>query len=542
MASRSLLSSCFRRRSSPLGASEAREIPAGTRSLEPVGYALLVGFGYYIGTHIGFLLTPTGQPNSTFWPPNAILLAALVLAPRRSWWMLMIAVLPAHMFAQREVGVPFWTAAAWFISNTSEALIGAFCITRFAEPRRLFETVRGVFLFVIFGVLIAPFATSFLDAAGVVLSGWGHGYLPIGAERFWTNALAELTIVPIIVLAASNPVQRIHKASVARYCEAGLLGLSTVLVTFLIFGLQPLPLSAFPAIFYAPLLVLLWATARFGSGGLCLCLLVVALMAIGYALDGREPFASASLRQNVLSMQILLCMIAVPLLFLSAYMTEARCAQESLRHMAANLIAGQEQERTRIARELHDDVNQRLAMLAVGIGQLQDNPAELESRVQELQRQTIELSNDVQALSHDLHSAKFEYLGFVAGISSWCREITERREIEVDFQSRVSSVLPWEVGICLFRVLQEAIHNAIKHSGVKRVEVQLWEAGRDVHLSVSDLGRGFEVEDGLQGKGLGLTSMRERVRLVKGTFSIHSQPTRGTTVHVRIPLHSELAA
>jgi len=217
-----------------------------------------------------------------------------------------------------------------------------------------------------------------------VLSGWGHGYLPIGAERFWTNALAELTIVPLIVLSSSNPARWIQKASVARYGEAGLLGLSAVLVTFLVFGLQPLPLSVFPAIFYAPLLVLLWVTARFGSGGLCLCLRVVALLAIGYAAHGREPFASASLRQNVLSLQILVCMIAVPLLFLSAYMTEARCAQDSLRQMAANLIAGQEQERTRIGRELHDDVNQRLAMLAVGMGQLQDNPAELESRIQEL--------------------------------------------------------------------------------------------------------------------------------------------------------------
>src|SRR5215469_3066044 len=127
MASRSLFSSSFRRGSGLLAACEASELSAETRSLEPVGYALLVGFGYYIGTRIGFMLTPSGQPNSTFWPPNAILLAALVLAPRRSWWILMVAVLPAHV-RPAEVGVPVWAAAAWFITNTSEALIGAFCI------------------------------------------------------------------------------------------------------------------------------------------------------------------------------------------------------------------------------------------------------------------------------------------------------------------------------------------------------------------------------------------------------------------------------
>jgi len=181
-------------------------------------------------------------------------------------------------------------------------------------------------------------------------------------------------------------------------------------------------------------------------------------------------------------------------------------------------------------------------MLAVELEQLQDNPSEVGKRVQELRKQTAEISNDVQAISHDLHSSQLEYLGVVAGMKGWCKEFGERQKMEIVFRDDVRSTLPTEVGLCLFRVLQEALHNAAKHSGVKRIEAQLAEYPDEVHLIVRDSGRGFDVEAVKQGKGLGLTSMRERVRLVNGTISIESKPMGGTTIHVRVPLGSEHTA
>jgi signal transduction histidine kinase len=159
--------------------------------------------------------------------------------------------------------------------------------------------------------------------------------------------------------------------------------------------------------------------------------------------------------------------------------------------------------------------------------------------VQELQKRTAELCSDVQALAYDLHSSKLEYLGVVAGMKSWCQEFAQRQKLEIAFRSDVSSVLPLALGLPLFRVLQESINNAIKHSGVKRIEIQLQEEYGEIHLIISDLGRGFEVEAASQGKGLGLTSMRERVRLVNGKISIKSRPMRGTTIHVSVPIASE---
>jgi len=222
--------------------------------------------------------------------------------------------------------------------------------------------------------------------------------------------------------------------------------------------------------------------------------------------------------------------------------TERKLAEEALSDMTRKLVEAQEKERARIARELHDDVNQRLAMLSLEVEQLQENPSEIQPRAKELRRQIAELSNDVQALSHELHSSKLEYLGVVAGIRSWCKESGERQKIEIEFRSDVSSPLPFDIGLCLLRVLQEAVHNAVKHSGVKRIEVQLREDTNGIHVVIHDSGRGFDVEAASQGKGLGLTSMRERVRLVNGTISIESKPMGGTTIHVRVPLASERKA
>jgi PAS domain S-box-containing protein len=167
--------------------------------------------------------------------------------------------------------------------------------------------------------------------------------------------------------------------------------------------------------------------------------------------------------------------------------TERKEAQEAISAMTRKLVEAQEQERARIARELHDDINQRLAMLALELEQVRENhadlPSEVRLRIDELRKETNTISADVQILSHDLHSSQLEYLGAVAGMKSWCKEFGERHGTQIDYRHNVRSILPPEIGLCLFRVLQEAMHNAVKHSGVKRIEVQLREETGEIHLS-----------------------------------------------------------
>jgi PAS domain S-box-containing protein len=220
--------------------------------------------------------------------------------------------------------------------------------------------------------------------------------------------------------------------------------------------------------------------------------------------------------------------------------TDSRVAHEALAGVSRKLIEVQERERTRIARDLHDDIAQRLALLAIGIDELQqtlaDPAAEVLAQLDALRNQTDQLATDVQAISHGLHSSKLEYLGIVSAMQGFCREFSEKQQIEIDFKaSDLPDAVSPETSICLFRVLQEALHNAAKHSGVRHFQVELSQASGEIQLTVTDHGAGFDPQSALNGCGLGLTSMQERLRLINGRLSIKSERGSGTRVSARVP-------
>jgi PAS domain S-box-containing protein len=225
--------------------------------------------------------------------------------------------------------------------------------------------------------------------------------------------------------------------------------------------------------------------------------------------------------------------------------TEQKLAKEALSTVNQKLIQAHEEERAEIARELHDDINQRLALLAISLEKVQHNPrsskAEITKDIAEAVKQVQDLGSDVQALSHHLHSSKLEYLGLAAAAAGFCREVSNRQEVEIDFHSEnIPKDLPKEASLCLFRVLQEAIQNATKHSGSRHFEVSLSGGSSEVELTVRDFGIGFDPEEAMKGRGLGLTSISERLKLVNGNLSIDSQPQHGTTLLARVPLISRM--
>jgi len=220
--------------------------------------------------------------------------------------------------------------------------------------------------------------------------------------------------------------------------------------------------------------------------------------------------------------------------------TERKLAERDLAEMTRRSIEVQEQERTRIGRELHDNISQRLALLAVELVQLQGNPAEFQNRLQELQKEVSEIASDVQSLSHELHSASLDYLGMVVAIRSLCKELAAKYEVSIEFRDdQVPTHLAKEVSLCLFRVAQEALHNALKHSGVKQFAVEVTSVSEGVQLVVRDAGVGFDVKDAKGRGGLGLVSMQERINMVRGQFSIESRPGEGTRVVASVPLTAD---
>ena len=222
-------------------------------------------------------------------------------------------------------------------------------------------------------------------------------------------------------------------------------------------------------------------------------------------------------------------------------MTERKRTEEALRELSGRLITAQEQERARIARELHDDVNQKLALLAVELELLGQTPpqsdAETTKHAQNLSAQVRALSSDVHRLSHRLHPSKIEQLGLVVAMKSLCRELSLKHDMRVEFSDRgVHGPIPKDVALGLYRIMQEALANVVKHSGAQGASAELVGSPIAIHLRISDSGRGFD-PNAVKGEGgLGLLSMQERVHLTGGEIAIDSQPAQGTRINARIPL------
>ena len=221
--------------------------------------------------------------------------------------------------------------------------------------------------------------------------------------------------------------------------------------------------------------------------------------------------------------------------------TDRKAAEEALANLSGRLLEAQEEERQRLAREIHDDYNQRLAVLAIDLEKtaqsVADSPQATKERIDELKRRVAELGADLHTLSHRLHSSTLESLGLVAGVGAFCEEFVQQQGIKVDFaHENIPQSIPDDAALCLFRVVQEGLWNVRKHSGAKQAKVRLERSGEKLHLTVSDEGAGFDPSTLQQQSGIGLLSMEERLRLLGGQFQIRSRPKQGARIDAWLPL------
>jgi signal transduction histidine kinase len=219
--------------------------------------------------------------------------------------------------------------------------------------------------------------------------------------------------------------------------------------------------------------------------------------------------------------------------------TVRKQSEEALSSVGGKVIEAEERERYRIAHDLHEDIGQRITLLVIEIEKLKADSLniDLRSRIDALLAQTLELLTEVKTLAHELYSPRLEYLDVARVMSSFCKDFGQKKRVEIDFTSAgLPRVVRQDISLCLFRVLQEALHNGVQHSGVRNFDVQLNGTSDQIQLSVSDSGVGVKPETLGKAGGLGFNRMKERLKLVKGTLSIDSQPKRGTTIHARVPL------
>jgi signal transduction histidine kinase len=542
----------------------------------PALAALIVGTAYYLGAKTGFALTFQPHPVSTLWPPNSILFAALLLSRKRSWWFLLLAAFPAHLLVQLSADIPTTMILCWFVSNCTEALIGASLLRYLTKAEVCFDNTRHVSMFIL-ASFVAPFLSSFLDAAFVMFNQFGvSSYWAVFRMRVSSNILASLTLVPLILIWRHVELFSLRSTTWKRYFEAGLLGTGFLVTGLVSIISRSAGRNTRPALVYLPLPLLLWAAIRFGPRGSSAALVIVTVFEIWGAIHGLGPFATESAEMNALSVQLFLILASMPLMFLAALIKEREAAQEAtsqkeeclrlalngaqqssqalidsqerlkeshhhVRKLLGRVIDIQESERRRISRELHDDLNQKIATLSLGISRLKRKlPMKDEQLVGELDqlRETANgLTNEVRRLSHQLHPAVLEHLGLVTALQSYIDSFTDEEEIDVQFIAEIGDErISFQTSICLYRVAVEALRNVSRHSGGKSAVISLRRHNDVLELQVSDAGKGFDVDSFKQGGGLGLISIEERLRLVQGSCEIQSTRDGGTTLVARVPL------
>jgi signal transduction histidine kinase len=213
-----------------------------------------------------------------------------------------------------------------------------------------------------------------------------------------------------------------------------------------------------------------------------------------------------------------------------------RVSYNRIRHLSRRLLGEQEAERARIARDLHDDINQQLAMLCIELDGFRADRLQVQSakRLARALKTVQGISTSVRDLSHRLHPSKLQLIGLVASLDSLRRDLSPAHLSVAFAHHDVPTVIEQDIALCLFRVAQEALGNAVKHSDACHVWVDLTGGPSSLGLTITDDGKGFDV-DNASNAGLGLISMRERVESVGGVLEIHAKPASGTRLRVTVP-------
>jgi signal transduction histidine kinase len=519
---------------------------------------VLIAFAaYYIAAKLGQTTTSIRSGNlGPVWPASGIALAAVLAYGYRVW----PGVAAGCFLAAYQSPVFVLTAAGQAAGATLAAVVGAFLLRRRDGFDPALSRLRDALALIILGafgsaILSASIGVSSLYATGLK----AYSDLASAWLIYWLgDATGVLLVTPLVfTLPALMKVR-----SRTRLVELAVLLVLVMAACVLIFGDLPLVPIRLHVLAFAVVPLVMWAAIDFGIGGASLSVFLIATAATLLTAMGSGPFSVNTPFVNAALLDVLFTVLAVSGLALAAVIAERERAEtererliraqtameareEALSAVSRRLIDAQEQERRRIARELHDDIGQRLALLTVNLRAVAEEAGDsprFQRQAIEVERKAAEIAADIQTLSHRLHSSTLELLGVRAAIQHFCEEFADQQSAVVHFDSDdLPGALPRDIALCLFRIVQEALHNAVKHSGVRQFAVRLWGTPGHVGLVVSDRGKGFDVAAARAGQGLGLISMEERIKLVDGDLSIDSQPGQGTRIHARVPFSSSPA-
>jgi signal transduction histidine kinase len=480
------------------------------------------------------------------WFSGAVLLAALLCQELRDW--------PASCIgwgAGALVSTIFFPLRLVELSVLTPCLIGlilvaAWVMKSFRHERR-FADFGSLTVFFAIGVVALPVCSSL----AVLTTAWHFAAASPRPLESWMQltlswSLGYALLVPAWACLA-DPEAMARKDWIPDWPSVLVTTGALVLLWLMWRSYGHAPLVR-PVSLLLPLPLVIFVTLRARIPGASVAILLFGVIAMQISLEGRGPFLGTDTAMTTLSVQLWTLGMALAALFLAALIEQRRMTQRALvdssgqlRELAGRLIVAQEQERARIARDLHDDINQRLALASIQLSAIRRKvDGSAREDISELQHQLISLSDDVRHLSHDLHPSMLSHTGLTAALAGLCQAQRQHNGPTIDLRvSPHTGLLSQDAALCLYRVTQEALSNAIRHAHAHRITVVLdVDAGR-VELLVTDDGVGCVLpgEDGVEmTRGLGLLSMDERVRSLDGELHFASSLGKGTQLCIRIPL------
>ena len=627
------------------------------RALRHLRNLAIFEIAFYFAYRFG--MSVFSDSPSPLWFPDSVLLCALLLTPRRTWWMYILAPIPIRFLVAVPVGMPVWFLPAVFVNDSLKALLAAFLLRRGGDVGQWFSCVRGFAKYLLVAAALSPALSAVGGAVTLRSEFW-----PTWVQWFLGDALASIVLTPLLFcLVREVPIVR--STTLLRLLEGTCVAAAIVGGAYLAFVLDWRGLSSANILLYLPAPFLIWAALRFGPLETSAASFVVSMMVTFGALFGRGPFAATSSDSVVLAVQLFLLVPSIVILFLAVLgqqqrQTHAALKESELRfrslvdaapvmvwmsdtaglctfvnkhwldftgvplesqlgeawlervhpadrdrvrteHLLAfqerksltleyrlqrsdgehrwlldsgfprygsdgtflgyigscvdishhkggeerlttlpyEVKSAQEAERRRIGQELHDDLGQRVVALSLGISFLSQQiggDETITTRFEDLREEASDIVKEIARISHRLRPTVLQNLGLSTALQALCEKSSDPSRMNIAFiqHGELPQHLPWLSSIALYHVAQEALRNALAHSGSDLVNIELTATPTCLVMAIADEGCGFDVEHSY--KGLGLTGMAERMKEINGKLNIDSTLGSGTTVTATVPL------
>jgi signal transduction histidine kinase len=525
------------------------------QALRPLQGPILVALLYFVGAEVAFYIgTLSDRIFALFWPPNVILFCALLIVPQRSWWGYVAAAFPAHIAAEFTVGMPAPQLLVAFATNCLVVLPNAWAVRRFVGGPPWFGNWRAALRYIIITAGIGP-AVAGLGGAFVPIMGGGAlaDYWLFWSHWYFANALPNLTLGPAFLIWFSDAARSGGWNPSRRHVEAVALGVVLLAACLAVAVPDQVENALGPTMLLLPLPLLIWAAVRFGEKGASAAILMVAVIFTWDALHRGTLFPHADPERSLMVLQLFLTGISIPILLLGALIDELRRTERMTRELATSVMRAQDEERRRIARDLHDSTGQNLIAATLVAGRIEQAlPESARAQFHRLEDMLQQSIREIRTVSYLLHPPLLDEAGLVLAVRNYVEGFSERSGlvVDLDLPSDLERMSP-EAELALFRVVQEALTNVSRHSGSAtariRVAQEHLEGRAVVVLTVEDGGSGIphlvDSRRRLVGArrgtktGVGLASMRERLQQVGGWLDIQSAIGR-TVITATVPLEA----